>query len=245
MRCSSREESRSRGIGAPEDAAAEFLAGTDGWFRPVQVRTGPDGALWVVDMYRLVIEHPQWIPPADLARLDVLAGHANGRIYRIYPTNQPPRPILHLDRLGTAELVAALDSPNGPQRDLAQQMLVWKDDPSAVQPLERLALAERPEARLHALCTLDGLHALRPEVVLHALADPHPGVRRHAVRLAAKYVNRSRAVAARCRSLLTMPMRRCNCNWPARSARGTTIVPPSCSPRWRGSITMTRICWPV
>src|SRR5207302_4983404 len=97
---------------AADETQSEFLAGTDNWFRPVQVRTGPDGALWVVDMYRLVIEHPQWIPPDDLAKLDVRAGHSQGRIYRIYPRNQKPRPILRLDQLDTAGLVAALDSPN-------------------------------------------------------------------------------------------------------------------------------------
>ncbi|HZU37464.1 MAG TPA: PVC-type heme-binding CxxCH protein, partial [Gemmataceae bacterium] len=180
---------------AAEEAQAEFLAGTDGWSRLVQARTGPDGALWVVDMYRLVIEHPQWIPPEDLARLDVRAGQANGRIYRVYPSNHPPRPIKRLDKLDMPELVAALDSPNGPQRDLVQQMLVWKHDKTAVPPLERLTQTARPEGRLQALCTLDGLDALRPEILVHALADSHPGVRRHAARLAAQWVNRSPAVA--------------------------------------------------
>ncbi|MBC8115180.1 MAG: hypothetical protein H7062_12420, partial [Candidatus Saccharimonas sp.] len=41
---------------------SEFLSSTDNWFRPTQLKTGPDGALYVADMYRLVIEHPQWIP---------------------------------------------------------------------------------------------------------------------------------------------------------------------------------------
>src|SRR5206468_2901931 len=61
----------SRAAGEEE---SEFLASTDGWFRPVQVRTGPDGALWVVDMYRYVIERPRWIPPESLVGLDVRAG---------------------------------------------------------------------------------------------------------------------------------------------------------------------------
>ena len=54
---------------APGEEQSELLASTDNWFRPVQVRTGPDGCLWIVDMYRCVIEHPRWIPPEDLARL--------------------------------------------------------------------------------------------------------------------------------------------------------------------------------
>ncbi len=67
------------------EEASEFFASTDPWSRPVQVRTGPDGALWVVDMYRSVIEHPRWISPDLLARLDVRGGADKGRIYRVVP----------------------------------------------------------------------------------------------------------------------------------------------------------------
>jgi putative membrane-bound dehydrogenase-like protein len=170
---------------ADDEAASEFLASTDNWFRPVQVRTGPDGALWVVDMYRYVIEHPRFIPPDDLAKNDVRAGDTMGRIYRIRPKDGKPRPMPRLDRLDTAGLVAALDSPNGWQRDMAGQMLLWKGDKAAVKALQELArTSTRPEARLHALCTLDGLGALEPALILKALSDKHPGVRRHAVRLA-------------------------------------------------------------
>jgi putative membrane-bound dehydrogenase-like protein len=181
---------------AADETASEFLAGTDNWCRPVQVRTGPDGALWVVDMYRLVIEHPQWIPPEDLAKLDVRAGSTMGRIYRVYAKDRKPRPIVRLDKLDTAGLVAALDTPNGPQRDLVQQMLVWKQDKAAGTLLEKLASSSlRPETRLQALCTLDGLHALRAAILVPAVSDKHPGVRRHAVRLAEKLIARSPPLA--------------------------------------------------
>src|SRR5262249_2479618 len=74
----------------------------------------------------------------------------------------------------------------------AQQLLVWRKDRAAVPLLEKLAAdGERPLARLHALCTLDGLAALRPAVVRRALADTHPGVRRHAVRLCESLVAQS------------------------------------------------------
>jgi putative heme-binding domain-containing protein len=150
----------------------------------VQVRTGPDGALWVVDMYRYVIEHPRWIPPAELAKVDLRAGSTMGRIYRIVPKDGKPRSQSRLDKLDTAGLVAALDSPNGWQRDLASQMLLWRDDRSAVKSLQRLAAeSARVEARLHALCVLDGLGGLTPAAVRRALEDKDPGVRRHAVRL--------------------------------------------------------------
>ncbi|MBI1915617.1 MAG: c-type cytochrome [Planctomycetes bacterium] len=169
---------------AADEQRSEFLASSDNWFRPTMIATGPDGALWVADMYRAVIEHPQWIPPDWQKRLDLRAGHDKGRIYRVYPVGKKPRAIPRLDKLDIASLVAALDSPSGWQRDLAQQMLLWKNDKNAVPHLEKLASkCPRPLARLHALCTLDGLNALKPELLKTALADTHPGVRRHAVRL--------------------------------------------------------------
>jgi putative membrane-bound dehydrogenase-like protein len=173
---------------AADETASEFLASTDSWFRPVQVRTGPDGALWVVDMYRYVIEHPRWIPPEDLAKVDVRAGSTMGRIYRIRPRDKPPRPMPRLDKLDTTGLVAALDSPNGWQRDLAGQMLLWKHDREALPALERLAVNPRAETRLQALCVLDGLGHLPTQLVRKALKDTHPGVRRHAIRLAERHL---------------------------------------------------------
>jgi putative membrane-bound dehydrogenase-like protein len=169
---------------AADEPRSEFLASDDTWFSPVMVRTGPDGALWVADMYRQVLEHPNWLPPGWEQRNDVRAGHDRGRIYRVYPAGKAPRPIPRLDRLGTPGLVAALDSPNGWQRDMAQQLLVERRDQAAIPLLERQArTSRRALCRLHSLCTLDGLSALRPEVLQPALEDPEPGVRRHAVRL--------------------------------------------------------------
>ena len=75
-------------------------------------------------MYRAVIEHPEWIPDDWEKRLDLRAGSEQGRIYRVYPVDKKPRPIPRLDRLDTAGLVAALDSPSGWQRDTAQRLLV-------------------------------------------------------------------------------------------------------------------------
>lgn len=177
-----------RGRRASEEQQSEFLASSDNWFRPVQARTGPDGALYVVDMYRYVIEHPIWIPPDVVAALDVRAGDALGRIYRVYPKNRRPRPIVRLDKLDAAGLVAALDSPNGPQRDLAQRMLVDLGDRTVAPQLERLTReSRRAQARLQALCALDGLDALAPGTVERALSDEHAGVRRHAIRLAERF----------------------------------------------------------
>ncbi len=181
---------------APGYETLDFLTSSDNWFRPTQVRTGPDGAIWVVDMYRQTIEHPQWIPAEWQQRLDLRAGHDKGRIYRVYPIDKKPRGVVKLDRLEVAELVAALDSPNGPQRDLAQQLLVERKDPQAAKPLEVLARSsKRAKCRLQALCSLDGLEMLKPELLEQALTDEHPAVRRHAIRLSEKFINTSPSLA--------------------------------------------------
>jgi putative membrane-bound dehydrogenase-like protein len=174
---------------AADEQQSEFLASSDSWFRPVQARTGADGCLWIVDMHRYVIEHPRWIPPEDLAKVDTRAGSTLGRIFRVRPKNQASRPIPRLDKLDTAGLVAALDSPNGWQRDMAGQMLLWHNDLAAAELLQRLAAeSDCPETRLQAICTLDGLGSLQVSIEKQALKDGHPGVRRHAVRLAEKYL---------------------------------------------------------
>jgi putative membrane-bound dehydrogenase-like protein len=180
---------------APDEQTSEFLASSDNWFRPTMIQTGPDGALWVADMYRQVIEHPEWIPKDWQKQLDLRAGHDKGRIYRIYPTGKRPRPIPRLDRLDTAELVAALDSPSGWQRDTVQQLLIRRRDPAALPLLRTTATThQHPLARLHALCTLGGLDGLTTDDLQSALADAHPGVRRHAIRLSELRLDRTPAL---------------------------------------------------
>jgi putative membrane-bound dehydrogenase-like protein len=169
---------------ADDEQHSEFLASADNWFRPVQARVGPDGALWIASMYRHVIEHPQWIPPDWQKKLDLRAGHDKGRIYRVVHVGAEHRPVPRLDKLDAVGLVAALDSPNGWQRDTAQMMLIWKNDKTAVPLLEKLARgSENPLARLHAYCTLDGMGALTAAAILKARRDEHPQVLRHLVRL--------------------------------------------------------------
>ncbi|MBL9134371.1 MAG: c-type cytochrome [Verrucomicrobiales bacterium] len=172
---------------APAEASREFFASTDRWCRPVLTRTGPDGALWVVDMYRYMIEHPQWLPPEGREELlpHYREGDDKGRIYRVFPKDKTVRRVPRLDRMGTGERVAMLESPNGWQRDKAHQLILWRKDLEAVPLLVRMATESAlPRARLHALCVLDGLDRLTEDLVVRALADPHPGVRINALRLA-------------------------------------------------------------
>jgi putative heme-binding domain-containing protein len=142
------------------------------------LKTGPDGALYIADMYRQVLEHPEWIPEHIKPRLDLRAGEDKGRIYRVSPTNAALRKIPRLDQLDTTNLVAALESPNGWQRDTAQRLLLHRADRSAVGPLEQL-LATSPNAktRLQALCTLDALGPVPRAAAFRAWKDPSPEVR--------------------------------------------------------------------
>ncbi len=175
---------------ADDEQKSEFLASADNWFRPTTIQTGPDGALWVADMYRYVIEHPQWIPKDWQAKLDLRAGEDKGRLYRVFPADVKPRPVPRMDKMTVAELAAALDSPSGWQRDMAQILLVQKKDYGAVVHLEKLFRdSENPLTRLHALCTLEGMGELHPEYIAMALQDDHPGVRRHALRLLEPHIN--------------------------------------------------------
>jgi putative membrane-bound dehydrogenase-like protein len=182
---------------AAEEQQQEFLASTDPWFRPVQVRTGPDGALWVVDMYRFVIEHPIWIPPAVLQTLDTRAGHDRGRLYRVLPEAHALRPIPDLSQLTGPALAVAMNSLNGTVRDLVQQLILWNRD-TASRPalLELTATAERPEVRLQAACTADCLEPLPAELLERLARDPSPHVRRHAVRLAMPRLQAAPGLAA-------------------------------------------------
>jgi putative membrane-bound dehydrogenase-like protein len=167
------------------DQGAEFVASTDVWFRPVQMANGPDGALYVLDMYRNLVESAAFMPSYLVKYLDVSGGFDKGRLYRIVPKGfQRPRPP-RLSKASSAELVALLEHPNGWHRDTASRLLYQRQDRSAMTPLQKLAVAgQTPLGRMHALHALDGLKALDPATVLHGLSDSDARVREHAVRLA-------------------------------------------------------------
>ena len=188
---------------AEDESQSEFLASSDNWFRPTMLRVGPDGALWIADMYRAVIEHPEYIPKELQADLDLRGGDDRGRIYRVYPVGVPPRAIPRLDQTDAVELAMALDSPSGWQRDLAQQLLVERSDPESVATLRQLALdpTRRPQTRLHALCSLDGMVQLDEQTLVAALADPHAAVRRQAARLSELRLDASEKLASAVREL--------------------------------------------
>ncbi|MEP6671165.1 MAG: PVC-type heme-binding CxxCH protein [Chthoniobacter sp.] len=188
---------------ANDEQDREFLASKDPWFRPVFLKTGPDGALYVADFYRFVLEHPEWIAPETLSRLDVRAGADKGRIYRIYPTGTKLRPIPNLAKLDNTALAAALDSTNGWQRDTAQRLLDERDAQDAVPAVKKLVTsAQSAKVRVQALATLDTLHAIDAETIRAALRDPRPEVRTQALRVSESLANQTTDVLPALISLL-------------------------------------------
>jgi putative membrane-bound dehydrogenase-like protein len=176
------------------DEGREFLASTDNWFRPVWLTVGPDGGLYVLDFYREVIETPLSLPEDIKKRLN-LESRGRGRIWRVVPDDGKKPPRVELHRASAAELVRHLGDANAWWRLTAQRLLVERQDKSAVPALEALARAgNTPEARAHALWTLDGLHALTSSLVEQALKDGSADVREQALRLSEGHLSGSPAL---------------------------------------------------
>jgi putative membrane-bound dehydrogenase-like protein len=176
----------------PADPNAEFLASTDNWFRPVQFANAPDGTLYVLDMYRELIEGAAFLVPQILKHIDPSAGFDKGRIYRIAPTGFQSQPAPRLGDLPTAALVRLFEHRNGWHRDTASRLIYEHQDQAAVAPLRQLAANSRlPLARVMALYSLQGLSALDSSLVVTALKDEEPMAREHALRLAESFADQA------------------------------------------------------
>ena len=180
---------------------SEFIASTDAWFRPVNMYIGPDGALYLIDYYRNVIEHPEWMAADTYHAGYLYNGQNSGRIYRIVPDTAGNLPLANNIRLGqasAAELVQQLASPNIWWRRTAQRLLVTGHHDDAVGPLVQLFNGSTsPLGRVHALWTLDGLGKLDETLLARALEDSEPGVRENAIRLSEPFLTKSPTLSAK------------------------------------------------
>ncbi|TLV00680.1 PVC-type heme-binding CxxCH protein [Dyadobacter luticola] len=167
----------------------EFLASTDPWFRPANFVVGPDGALYVIDMYRQHIETPVSIPEELKADMDFNAGMDKGRIYKITPKNANAKNAVgDLTKLSTADLVKTLGGKNQWARLYAQKLLLEKQDKTVIPQAKTLFETNTdPRTRLSALYVLEGLGALNADVLKKAIDDTEPGVREHAIILSEKF----------------------------------------------------------
>jgi len=177
------------------DPDREFLASRDVWFRPVQFCNGPDGCLYVIDMYRELIEGAAFLPPQALKTVDPSAGIDKGRIWRIVPEGFKRREPPKLGKASTAELVELLDHPNGWHRDTASRLLCQRAEKSAVPSLKKLAAeGKTPQGRVLALHTLARIEGKVDDLTCKtALGDTDPHVREHALRLCEGPANVTRA----------------------------------------------------
>ncbi len=174
----------------------EFLASSDNWFRPTMLKTGPDGALWIVDMYRAVIEHPEWIPDDWEAKLDLRAGADKGRIYRVRLSE------FLFDKRPTSKqcpsksAIGALASPNGTVRDLAMRLILQAKD-SRQERLLRAMLDRSlaPASRVQILATLAVLGAIDARSLANALVDLDPRVRGQGLKVCGPLLEKSPELA--------------------------------------------------
>ncbi len=169
----------------------EFLASTDIRFRPVALTGGWDGTLYILDMYRGISQdgpiQTDYLRNYN-AKRELAKGLNYGRIYRVVYDGMKVDDKPSMSKDTSAQLVAHLSHNNGWWRDTAQQLLVQRNDQSVVPALEKLASAADARPRLHALWTLDGMKALRPELVLTALKDESADVRAAALRLSEQWL---------------------------------------------------------
>ena len=167
---------------------SEFLRSTDACFRPVDMKTAPDGTLFICDMYRGIIQEGNWTKEGSYLRKVILQHSMDkvigcGRIWRlVHDTTKPVAAPKLLDAT-PAQLVETLAHPNGWWRDTAQKLLVLKQDKSTAPALiAMLQTHVNAIAKVHALWTLEGLNALTPEMVRSSLKDSSPQVRKAAIR---------------------------------------------------------------
>lgn len=171
---------------APGEQQSEFAATTDQWSHPMHLLHGPDGAVWVVDYYREIIEDYSAIPRHLQQQYGLYAGHDRGRIYRLTHEQKATTPVADMSKLAAKQLAAETASPLLWRRQTAQRLLVERNEKSAAPALrEALAKQAADNATLiTALRTLDQLGVLMPDDLRPFLSHSTESVRVHALQLA-------------------------------------------------------------
>ena len=158
----------------------DFLSTTDPWFRPVDVRLGPDGALYVADFYNKIIGHYE--VPLDHPGRD----RHSGRIWRIVCKDKNHA---HVDysKLSVPQLIELLGSPNLMTRILITDYLSDQKGQAAIGPLQQaVSEAKQPTIVVHSLWVLFRLGALTDDLISQALSSPSELVRIHAAKILAE-----------------------------------------------------------
>lgn len=184
----------------------EFMASTDLNFRPVQAKTGPDGALYIVDMYRGIIQESNWTKEGSFLRPVIIRKKLDknigkGRIYRIVHEDINPDKKPELLNRKASDLIQFLGHPNGWYRNTAQKLIILKDDASVIPELKKIAQNNTSIfdgifntdkdfgiERVHALWTLEGLGIVDRNLIIEKLLDQDPRVRSTAIRLSENFL---------------------------------------------------------
>lgn len=178
----------------------EFLASTDERFRPVFITSGPDGALYIADMYRGLIQHGLYVTPYlrnQTLRRKLVTPINRGRIWRIASKNFEAPKRSSISQLSADSMIALLSHPNGWHRDIAQQLLVERNDERSVDPLKKVVLQNNNRvSAFHALWALEGMQRLDTAVLLHALKSDEPLLQATALRLLEPFVKKDKKLAS-------------------------------------------------
>ncbi|PAW62871.1 MAG: hypothetical protein B9S37_00395 [Verrucomicrobiia bacterium Tous-C3TDCM] len=169
---------------------SEFIRSSDLCFRPLNMTTGPDGCLYIVDMYRGIIQEGNWVREGSYLRKVVEQyGFQNnvgrGRVWRIVHKDFKPGPQPKMLEETPAQLVKYLEHPNGWWRDTAQRLLIIKNDKSVAHELVSMFQSNKNQlARIHALWTLEGMGALSADLARQGMKDADPQIRVQSIRAA-------------------------------------------------------------
>jgi len=171
----------------------EFVASTDERFRPVNALTGPEGALYLVDMHHGVIQHrislTSYLRKQGEDRGLISPLHL-GRLWRVVPEGHQSTKLVGLAGLKPADLIAELGSGNEWRRETAQRLLIETGDKSLTPALTAFgAQTTSVMGRVHAMWTQHGLGEVDWTLVSAGLADADPRVRSAALRVSESLVD--------------------------------------------------------
>jgi putative membrane-bound dehydrogenase-like protein len=162
----------------------EFLASTDQWFHPMNLTHGPDGAVYITDFYREIIEDYSAIPRYLQQQYGLTNGMHHGRIWRLSHEEAPETPVIRMSHLFNTQLVADVGSPHAWRRETARRLLIERGaDDMQTLLMGHLEKDRSPEASINALYTLQGLKVLGQGALRSALSHPHWSVQRHALQV--------------------------------------------------------------
>ena len=168
----------------------DFLASNDRSFRPVNMSVGMDGALYVIDMHRQVIEHPEWIPDVIEKTLDLNAGKDKGRVYKITQQGFENEKFNTEKFKSVGGCVESLSHPNQWVRRTAHRLLVERElNESDYQSLKNSLHSKNEWAKLHAMWVLNSKRQIQINDLIMLLNDSVPAIRESALMVAEAQIN--------------------------------------------------------